>query len=457
MERSTSFTIDASSDGDAYDTSLFEFSSGPLPIKQPHVCRIFYNNINGFEIKDAIHKAVKLRHIKKHSQITHDIEQPTKAETFIQQMSRWEVNVTTLAEHCTEWKDGVPRLVLQEIGRKYNPRGMWTVATSRCSVGNYIKPGGALVYCTEDMAIRTADKGTDPWGLGRWAFQRYRGRHGRSLLVISAYRVGKRTSTPGSSTAWHQQKVLLTSAGRSLDPDMAFIADMIEWLKLQKETNDKMDVALFLDANERWTPNASIFKLAEELALINLGTDGGYELPPSHPCITNSSRNTTIDYCLLSPRILPYIRYAGMTPFDLMTLGGHRGIILDIDLKKLLRDKQIPGVEGVVRNLITSNPIATTKYLEHTEQGFDHQQIFDRVNALYFQWCHKTKTKWEVMTKYEQLDKEIFQICTKAERKCKSATRGKSAWSPRLAAAIKKFPTGGQGFGIKAKIMLLRS
>ncbi len=199
-----------------------------------------------------------------------------------------------------------------------------------------------------------------------------------------------------------------------------------------------MDIALFLDANERWTLTASILKLAEELALINLGTDGGYDFPPSHPCITNSSRSTTIDYCLISPRILPCISYAGMTPFDLMTLGDHRGIILDIDLKKLLRDKQIPGVEGVVCNLITSNPIATTKYLDYTEKGFAHQRIFNRVNSLYFQWSHKTKNRWEVMKKYEQLDKEIFQICIKAEKKCKAATRGKSAWSPRLAAAIKK-------------------
>ena len=438
MNKDPEFTFDASLDEDLSDTSLFEFSSGPLPVKSRHACRIFYNNINGFEIKDAIHKAVKLRNIKKHSQITRDIEQHTKVETFFQQMSRWNVDVTTLAEHCTEWNDGVPRLVLQEVGRKYNPRGMWTVATSRCSVGNYIKPGGALVYCTEDMAIRTADKGTDPWGLGRWAFQRYRGRHGRSLLVISAYRVGKRTGTPGSSTAWYQQKVLLTSAGRALDPDTAFIVDILDWLKTQQETNDKMDIALFLDANERWTPTASISKLAEELGLINLGTDGGYDFPPSHPCIKNSSRSTTIDYCLISPRILPCVSYAGMTPFDLMTLGDHRGIILDIDLQKLLRDKQIPGVEGVVRNLITSNPIATKKYLDYAEKGFTHQRIFDRVNSLYFQWSHKTKTRWEVMKKYEQIDKEIFQICIKAEKKCKAANRGKAAWSPRLAAAIKK-------------------
>ena len=162
MNGTIALATDVSPEDALSDTSLFEFSSGSLPVKHRHVCRIFYNNINGLEIKDAIHKAVKLRNIKQKSQITGDIEQHTKVETFMQQMRRWDVSVTMLAEHCTDWNDGVPRLVLQEVGRKYNPRGMWTVATSRCTVGNYIKPGGALVYSTEDMAIRTADKGTDP-------------------------------------------------------------------------------------------------------------------------------------------------------------------------------------------------------------------------------------------------------------------------------------------------------
>lgn len=38
---------------------------------------------------------------------------------------------------------------------------------------------------------------------------------------------------------------------------------------------------------------------------------------------------------------------------------------------------------------------------------------------------------------YEKLDAEIFGICQKAEKLCKQDWAGKSAWSPKLAAAIK--------------------
>ncbi len=41
MDRDTAFTSDVSLDEDLSDTSLFEVSSGPLPVKSRHVCRIY--------------------------------------------------------------------------------------------------------------------------------------------------------------------------------------------------------------------------------------------------------------------------------------------------------------------------------------------------------------------------------------------------------------------------------
>ncbi len=128
---------------------------------------------------------------------------------------------------------------------------MWNVAASTILVGNYIKPGGALLYSTEDMAIRTLTTESDPWAYGRWASQRYQRRGGNSLLVISAYRVGKRTDIPGSSTAWHQQKVLLMQANRSEEPEDAFLNDMVEWIKSKQNQNNNMEIVLFLNANEK--------------------------------------------------------------------------------------------------------------------------------------------------------------------------------------------------------------
>ena len=41
------------------------------------------------------------------------------------------------------------------------------------------------------------------------------------------------------------------------------------------------------------------------------------------------------------------------------------------------------------------------------------------------------------MKSYEQLDREIFHICRKAEKQCKPTYSGKYKWSPAFAKAIK--------------------
>ena len=419
------------------ELSLFEFSTAPLPTRDKDVCRVFYNNVNGFEINDAVGKAVQQKKLLETENILTEVAQYSKAEAFLKQMTAWDATVSAVAEHCVEWKEAVPRLVLKGLGKKYNQRGLWTVATSNSLVGNYLKPGGALLYCTEDMTIRLIDKGTDCWGMGRWAYHQYQGRGGQSLLVIAGYRVGQRSGTPGSTTAWHQQKVLLTQQGRNIEPHTAFFTDLEEWVTQKQAQVENLHIAMFLDANEKWTSSSQIWRFATNLNLINLNTAGNFKFPPSHPCVTNQDRSTTIDYCLCSAHVLPCVTYASMVPYDLHTLGDHRGMIVDINLHQLIGGNIDNKVDKVGRKLSSTNVAVTTKYIEAVEKSFNKQNIFERIQKLYYQWHKKKRRKWEIMKKYEKLDAEIYRICLKAEKRSKSGPHGKAEWSPALASAIK--------------------
>jgi hypothetical protein len=71
--------------------------------------------------------------------------------------------------------------------------------------------------------------GSDPHGLGRWSFIQMYGKDGKSLVVITAYRVctGNIVSASGSSTAFHQQWNLVRLAGYSNpQPRNKFITDL---------------------------------------------------------------------------------------------------------------------------------------------------------------------------------------------------------------------------------------
>lgn len=116
--------------------------------------------------------------------------------------------------------------------------------------------------------------------------------------MVSAYRVGKRSGLPGSSTAWYQQKVLSIQQECKEEPEVAFINDLKEWIPNQQSQFDKMEIIIFLDANEQWTSTSRIRGFASELNLINLNTDGNFGFLPSHPSLTNPAWSTIIDYCL---------------------------------------------------------------------------------------------------------------------------------------------------------------
>ena len=121
-----------------------------------------------------------------------------------------------------------------------------------------MKPGGSLIYSTGGIVGRIVDRGSDPWGYGRWTYTKYQGKAGQSLLLIGAYRVGHRTGNPGPNTAWFQQKVLLMKDGREIAPEDAFFDDMEKWLG--EKMSNGTEVFMALDANEQWTKQSKTRK-----------------------------------------------------------------------------------------------------------------------------------------------------------------------------------------------------
>ena len=417
------------------DLEVSDFSNYPLPTKSNKVIRIFCNNINGLEINLAIATVVNNKKIQRKREFLTELESYTKLEAFIKQVHEWEVDISVLAEPCIEWRDIIPQKVVQGIAKKYDKTGNWTVATSACYSGSYVKPGGALVYSTRTVVGKIIERGTDPWKYGRWSYVIYAGKAGTSLMVVRGYRVGHRTGNAGSSTAWYQQKVLLTKERRDIEPEEAFLLDMEEWLT--DRITDKMEVIVLLDANEQWVDRSKIRKMARNLNLLNLDTDGGHNFPATHPCIHNRSRDTTIDYFLCTRKVLDSVQYATLTPYDLHILGDHRGFLVDLDLSTIFTAQSTSRNSQPGRKLDITNPKSVKKYLDKVNSGFMKQNIYGRIKKLSYQWATRKKNKWDTMKSYEQLDREIFHICRKAEKQCKPTYSGKYRWSPALAKAIK--------------------
>ena len=412
---------------------LFDFSI-PLPTKNNKNLRVYYNNCNGLEINNLVSDHIKQKKDKATNQYIADIEVPSKLDNIIQQMRAWNVDVVSLAEVCTDWNKQIPRRIIQQVTKKYHQTGSWTVSTSNIDMDNFWKPGGTGMLSMGVSNGRVKDRGVDPWKMGRWSYNLLSGSEaGKTLLIITGYRVGQRTGLPGPQTAWFQQQTMLLKDNRNDNPYEAFLTDLSKWLRQFQK--DNMELLICLDANEQWGENSTIAKFADQFNLSNINQE--FQLSATHPNIANPSRGTTIDFCLGTPAVVENIQYASSTPFELETLGDHRGIILDINISRLLGE--IPMEEEIKhRKLVLSSPKAVEKYIEIVDEKFQQQNIFSRSNKLLKRVIQGHTDVAHIMRQYEAIDKEVLGICQKAERKCRPAWAGKHEWSPSLARAIKE-------------------
>ena len=197
---------------------LFDFSS-PLPKKDQGTLRLFYNNCNGLEITNMIGAYVKQKKDKKTYNYLKDTESPTKLDGLLQKMILWDVDAVGLAETCIAWEDSVPRSVTKQITQRYDKLACWTVSTSKINVGSFLKPGGTGLLTRGICNGRVKDRGTDPWGMGRWSFSVIgSGKRNLSVMIVTGYRPSPRNESAGFKTTWRQQQTILLKTKRTEPP-----------------------------------------------------------------------------------------------------------------------------------------------------------------------------------------------------------------------------------------------
>ena len=190
-----------------------------------------------------------------------------------------------------------------------------------------------------------------------------------------------------------------------------------------------------LDTNEKWMDRSDSKAFANIMQLNKINAI--YNLPHTHPSVFDIERSTNIDYCLCCDRVMEKIKYASLVPYELETLGDHRGIIVDIDLKSLLgNSNQTQEISS--RKLTTSNPKALEKHLIAIDEKFEQQNIYKRAQKLLTRVKIGHIDSRNLKLKYEQLDAAVHGICTKAEKHYRPTISEHQEWSPKLAKGIKE-------------------
>jgi hypothetical protein len=223
------------------------------------------------------------------------------------------------------------------------------------------EPGGTLTMICENWASRIVEKGSDPFGLGRWSYFILQRKGDIRIAIVTAYQVCSATlSSLGPTTYTMQQYRKLSSTFRSENktiqpnPRRQFILDLQAWLEhlIQK----KHDIVLTLDGNEDYTETAKLFTplsytpgkhitssthdgslstLINTCGLIDpLRIHHSIETPPP----TYSRGSKRIDYIFISKALQDATIRSGILPYNHPFVSDHRPCFLDFDGSQLFKD-----------------------------------------------------------------------------------------------------------------------
>jgi hypothetical protein len=198
------------------------------------------------------------------------------------------------------------------------------------------QPGGTMRVVLNDWTSRIQEKGTDPFGLGRWSYQVLRGKGGIKVTIITAYRVSQEyMSSLGPKTTAMQEFRSLSKQYRTVEiqfdpkPRFQFIIDLQAWV--EELIRQSYEIILFMDTNEGVDEQPGKYcplELNLDKPILGRGHDGllatlirtcglcdplRAHLPNEKPPPTYNRGNQRINVILTTPKVMKaltsYVQY----------------------------------------------------------------------------------------------------------------------------------------------------
>jgi hypothetical protein len=369
-------------------------------------CRIVFNNVQGLA---TVNSGIEISEIGK-------------------EVIENEVTILAMSETNRNWRS---TRVANDIKRRF--RDFWkmtciAMSSSTEHGGRVYQPGGTMTVVGEPWACR-AKEAKNESDMGRWNEIEIMGRKGKSIILITAYRVCKNSAaTAGPTTAFAQQwHILRRSGNKTPDPRKSFIIDLEK--RVCKAIREKQGVIVMLDANEtlqhfnndftKWVRNSSLID-------IHVHRHGTEEEPATY-----TRGRTRIDYMLISPDLVEFVSAAGILPFKTFTKSDHRALFMDIDMDCYLGGRPSDAALATRRGLTSNDPRAVRKYRAELEvflkKSKIEQRTFDKIREI--ERSTKGMTP-KLAAELNKLEAELTQGKLEAEKQC--AKVRSVPWSPKL-------------------------
>ena len=357
------------------------------------------------------------------------------------QIQKWlleqQVGIVLFAETNRHWSSLTEDLGWRERVRRSSRAGFYAVAAHNVHQNRHLAPsslqyGGCAAALLNETAHAAKECGRDPSGLGRWTFIRIQGKvvdgQAKDLVVVSAYRPNK--PNQGSSTVHAQHSQYFRSTGKKRNPRQAFLTDLRK--AIQTWRNEGCEVIVGVDANE----DVSIHHPTSfRYQMHAMGLDERIlKLHPRPRATFQRNQNEVpIDGLFATAGVVAMA--GGYYGFDEHFPSDHRGLWLDIDLKKTLGGFQPCRRSRQVRHLSSQDPRSVTKYLTSVTAGYLKYDIPNRLQKLAAAAeANGDQFSGKMLRQFNCLHKQAYDIRRTAENNCRKLAMGAVPWSPPIQA-----------------------
>ena len=327
-----------------------------------------------------------------------------------------------LTECNVHWKK-VPafaRLHKRTMGW-FEALGINTAYFERYAAGAPFQPGGVSLWSIGVGVHRTQSTGQDSSGLGRWAWTRYRGRHGINLRVVTAYRPVLNTS--GALSVWSQQKSHFEAQDDDRCPRDIFIVDILKEVQAWKEEGDQ--IVIGIDANED-VRTGKLAKAFRDEGLIEICTTSHGQNGPT----TYDRGQRPIDGIFVTSTLMA--SRCGYLPFEF----DHRALWIDIPMSVALGHEVAEIQRPAARRLKNNDPRVRNRYLKLYSEALKENQLFERLDCLTRRISNPPSSA--DVKEYNIIDRLRTCAMLKAERHCRTLKMGGVPFSPDYNATRKR-------------------
>jgi hypothetical protein len=191
------------------------------------------------------------------------------------------------------------------------------------------------------------------------------------------------------------------------------------------------DIVLMMDANEPCGPGTGVDRLISTCGLADAHASSTATTPAP---ATHQRGSQTIDFILISPRLVTAISAVTILALNDGYASDHRALDVDFNSSRLLGSGTSLIVALSPRRLTSTDPRAVHVYVESLRAHFKQHRLVDKAQRLQQRsdagaWGPADIVEWE------SIDRLLSEGRLASEKQCPAKRSGQLPWSPTLVKA----------------------